>query len=387
MSKNFINFHILISHSPSCLNRDDMNMQKSAIFGGVRRVRISSQSLKRAMRKSNYYTDNIGKPSIRTRELGKLQTAYIKALEDRYSEGQIIQALEWISGKEGLTELSTKSVAVAPWVIEEVAYFCDLIANVGEDVDSKKLAKQIEKDARPLRIALANAVDIALSGRMATSGLMSNIDGAMAIAHSITTHAVDADIDWFTAVDDLVEMEMEQRVSGESVQGKGEQGAGHLDTQEFSSGVFYRYASLNLKQLQVALGLLVDMKDEETAASRKAALAIAKHVLHMMATVVPTAKQQSHAAYNLADFALVSFSDIPVSLANAFEEPVKAKNGFLIPSIDKLKNYWETVHSGYGLNESAAQFQLSQIESTTEPHCFTSLTELESWIEADAGQD
>jgi len=364
-----------------------MNMQKSAIFGGVRRVRISSQSLKRAMRKSNYYTDNIGKPSIRTRELGKLQTAYIKALEDRYSEGQIIQALEWISGKEGLTELSTKSVAVAPWVIEEVAYFCDLIANVGEDVDSKKLAKQIEKDARPLRIALANAVDIALSGRMATSGLMSNIDGAMAIAHSITTHAVDADIDWFTAVDDLVEMEMEQRVSGESVQGKGEQGAGHLDTQEFSSGVFYRYASLNLKQLQVALGLLVDMKDEETAASRKAALAIAKHVLHMMATVVPTAKQQSHAAYNLADFALVSFSDIPVSLANAFEEPVKAKNGFLIPSIDKLKNYWETVHSGYGLNESAAQFQLSQIESTTEPHCFTSLTELESWIEADAGQD
>ena len=46
--KNFINFHVLISHSPSCLNRDDMNMQKSAVFGGERRVRISSQSLKRA---------------------------------------------------------------------------------------------------------------------------------------------------------------------------------------------------------------------------------------------------------------------------------------------------------------------------------------------------
>ncbi|MBC8403351.1 MAG: type I-E CRISPR-associated protein Cas7/Cse4/CasC [Candidatus Marinimicrobia bacterium] len=387
MSKNFINFHILISHSPSCLNRDDMNMQKSAIFGGIRRVRISSQSLKRAMWKSNYYTDNIGKPSIRTRELGKLQPVYIKALEDRYTESQIIQALEWISGKEGLVALSTKSVAVAPWVVEEVAYFCDLIASVGEDADPKKLAKQISIDARPLRIALANAVDIALSGRMATSGLMSNIDGAMAIAHSITTHAVDADIDWFTAVDDLVEMEMEQRVGGESVQGKGEQGAGHLDTQEFSSGVFYRYASLNLKQLQVNLGLLADMKYEETAESRKAALAIAKHVLHMMATVVPAAKQQSHAAYNPADFALVTFSDIPISLANAFEEPVKAKNGFLITSIDKLKNYWETVHKGYDLNESAAQFQLGQIESTEEPHCFASLIELEEWIETNAGQD
>ncbi len=31
---NFINIHVLISHSPSCLNRDDMNMQKDAIFGG-----------------------------------------------------------------------------------------------------------------------------------------------------------------------------------------------------------------------------------------------------------------------------------------------------------------------------------------------------------------
>jgi len=49
MSKNFLNMHVLISHSPSCLNRDDMNMQKSAIFGGQRRVRISSQSLKRAV--------------------------------------------------------------------------------------------------------------------------------------------------------------------------------------------------------------------------------------------------------------------------------------------------------------------------------------------------
>ena len=60
---NFINIHVLISHSPSCLNRDDMNMQKDAIFGGKRRVRISSQSLKRAMRKSGYYAQNIGESS------------------------------------------------------------------------------------------------------------------------------------------------------------------------------------------------------------------------------------------------------------------------------------------------------------------------------------
>ena len=69
------------------------------------------------------------------------------------------------------------------------------------------------------------------------AGLMTTIDGALAVAHAITTHIVDADIDWFTAVDDLQEL-----------------GSGHLDTQEFSSGVFYRYASLNIKQLQENLG-------------------------------------------------------------------------------------------------------------------------------------
>jgi CRISPR system Cascade subunit CasC len=46
---------------------------------------------------------------------------------------------------------------------------------------------------------------------------MTSVDGAWAVAHAITTHAVDSDIDWFTAVDDLVA-------------DAGEIGAGHLNT-------------------------------------------------------------------------------------------------------------------------------------------------------------
>ena len=142
--KNFINFHVLISHSPSCLNRDDMNMQKTAFFGGHRRVRISSQSLKRAMRKSDYYMEKLGKPSIRTRELGKLQEKLLAELGGRYPEDVVIQALEWISGKEGLADVPVKGIAVAPWVIEEVAWFCEQIQKAGEDANKKKLQKQIE---------------------------------------------------------------------------------------------------------------------------------------------------------------------------------------------------------------------------------------------------
>jgi CRISPR system Cascade subunit CasC len=200
---------------------------------------------------------------------------------------------------------------------------------------------------------------------MATSGLMTTIEGALAVAHVITTHAVDADIDWFTAVDDLQEL-----------------GSGHLDTQEFSSGVFYRYASLNLKQLQMNLGLIPDIKSSETAESRKKALEIASHVLHMLTTEVPSAKQQSFAAHNLADLAMVSFSDIPVSLANAFEEPVKAGPGFIKPSVKAFHDYWQAIHSGYGLDERCAEFSINH----TPPVKITpkkTLENLKTWVRTD----
>jgi len=368
MNENFINFHILISHSPSCLNRDDMNMQKSAIFGGKRRVRVSSQSLKRTMRTSDYYREHLGEPSIRTNHLADFQHQAIAALSDRYDENLIKQAIDYISGKDSSAD-KAKDDAVAAWVLEEVAYFCDQIKKLeAEGVDAKKLQKLIEKDGLAFRQAMANGLDIALSGRMATSGLMSEIgkiDGALAVAHAITTHAVDADIDWFTAVDDLQDL-----------------GSAHLGTQEFSSGVFYRYASLNLKQLQVNLGLLPDIKAEETAVSRAKALDIAAHVLHLLATEVPSAKQQSFAAHNLADLALVSFSVQPVSLANAFEKPIQAdhKGGFREASLKELNAYWDKIHRGYGLHERCAEFSLETLSLPDSITAKPSLPELENWL-------
>lgn len=366
---NFVNFHVLISHSPSCLNRDDMNMQKTAVFGGVNRVRVSSQSLKRAMRTSDYYAAHLGQASVRTRDLARLKARYVEALKGRFDSERIARALEWMSGKEGIAD-GASGDAVAPWAVDEVAYFCTLLSEEGQDV--AKLEKRIEKDSQSFRSALSSAKDIALSGRMATSGLMSSlpVDGAMAIAHAITTHAVEPqDVDWFTAVDDLT-------------QDAGETGAGHLDTQQFSSGVFYRYASLNLKQLQVNLGLLADMKSAETDASRKQVLDIARHVLHMLATVVPSAKQQSFAAHNLADFAIVSFADQPISLANAFEQPVPRdrNGGYLKPSMLGLAEYWCRVNQAYDLQENARAFALDASVKLGTDSALDSLKALESWI-------
>ena len=45
-----IELHILQSFPVSCLNRDDVGAPKTATFGGATRARISSQSLKQAIR-------------------------------------------------------------------------------------------------------------------------------------------------------------------------------------------------------------------------------------------------------------------------------------------------------------------------------------------------
>lgn len=422
MNENFINFHVLISHSPSCLNRDDMNMQKSAIFGGKRRVRVSSQSLKRTMRTSEYYKEHFPEKSIRTRDMGLLiekLSEEITSIGYQVDRKWVEKAVQVFSSKsmvgddenddENIEDTNQdsqreepKKIAVAPWAVSEFKFIYDNLIRIyqqeltekenevlqkaiekenarkvskkkprksDEEIKDefllKRLKNELEADASALSKACGSAIDIALSGRMATSGLMTNISGSLAVAHAITTHAVDADIDWFTAVDDLQEL-----------------GSGHLDTQEFSSGVFYRYASLNLKQLQVNLGLLANIDAEESTESRNKALEIAAHVLHLLATEVPSAKQQSFAAHNLADVVLVNFSHQPISLANAFEKPVQAdpKGGFREASIHALNSHWEKLRKGYDLNDRSAEFALDAVTLPKDVLERSSLPELENWL-------
>ena len=157
MEKNFINYHVLISHSPSCLNRDDMNMQKTAIFGGKRRVRISSQSLKRTMRKSDYYAKNMGKESIRSRNLGLLKDNFLKELKGDYEEAIIHEALERFvktKSKNGSEDENTdesdntteKKLAVAPWITEEFKILCQTVRETrNEGLSDDEHQKTIQK--------------------------------------------------------------------------------------------------------------------------------------------------------------------------------------------------------------------------------------------------
>jgi CRISPR system Cascade subunit CasC len=429
IGKNFINFHVLMSHSPSCLNRDDLNMQKTAVFGGVNRVRVSSQSLKQAMRRSDYYKNNLGKPSFRTRDLGLAVEKLVESLKGEFEKELIKEAanrfvstqleIEEEDAEQNIEDAPVredvkgqkKKLAVAPWVIEEIKIMCQIIREVKkENLDDKerakalkkvgktvgkgsekrelivkdclalaldeKINKRLEERAGILRSAIGKAIDIAFAGRMATKGLMLPVDGALSMAHAITTHAVEPqDVDWFTAVDDLIE-------------DSGDTGAGHLDTQQFSSGVFYRYASLNLKQLQVNMGLLPNMNTEETAETRKRALEVAGHFFYMLATIIPTAKQHSFAAHNLADFAIVTFADQPISLANAFESPVarEKEGGYLIPSITTLNEYWRKMNNFYSLNEQAAVATSRAVKLSDNLKPCPTIKDLKEWVGGDGAE-
>ena len=54
----YVDFHILQTVPPSCVNRDDTGSPKTAVYGGAVRARVSSQAWKHAMR---------SKPLLRTR--------------------------------------------------------------------------------------------------------------------------------------------------------------------------------------------------------------------------------------------------------------------------------------------------------------------------------
>ena len=63
-----------------------------------------------------------------------------------------------------------------------------------------------------------------------------NFDATAQVAHAISTHAVENEYDYFTAVDDCAPED--------------NAGAGHLGTVEFNSSTLYRYATVNVEDLR-----------------------------------------------------------------------------------------------------------------------------------------
>ena len=79
-NRMYVDFHVLQTVPPSCVNRDDIGQPKTAVYGGTLRARVSSQAWKHAMRRKFlelFPEEQVGK---RTKKLVDFVAEYI-ALE------------------------------------------------------------------------------------------------------------------------------------------------------------------------------------------------------------------------------------------------------------------------------------------------------------------
>lgn len=331
----FLEFHLIQNFAPSNLNRDDTGAPKDAIFGGQRRARISSQCFKRAVRLAACEYELLPKANrgIRTKKLKQLLLERLvgRDVEETSAKIEVALAAAGLKLKEdGKTEyllfLGEGEVAAFAALIEQ--HWDELL--IGGDKKSKKDAKasmpaEIVKKAKNL-LDGGKAVDVALFGRMLADLPTVNQNAACQVAHAISTHRVEREFDYFTAVDDKGDAD--------------ETGAGMIGQVEFNSATLYRYAVLDLRQLLKNL-----QGDMELTLSAVEAFTRA------LALAIPSGKQNSFAAHNFPDFVgLCLRHATPLSLANAFEKPVvpRAEQALTEQSVERLAAYEGKLAAVYG---------------------------------------
>ena len=315
----YVDFHILQTVPPSCINRDDTGSPKTAVYGGVTRARVSSQAWKHAMRAA--FAENarldVGKRTKKVADLVKEQI--LPLAPDADADKLAKKALENAGIK--FDEKSKKDDTVT-----KALFFM----STAQAKALAELAVEGSADKKQYRDALkaAPSMDMALFGRMVADEPSLNYDAAAQVAHSISTHAVQNEYDYFTAVDDC--------------QAEDNAGAGHLGTVEYNSSTLYRYATVNVMELAGQLG---------AAQAAETVRAFGEAFLFSM----PTGKQNTFANRTLPDAVYVTLrEDQPVNLCGAFERAVpRSAQGYAAPSKAALAQYAQQMYSSFA--EAPAQ--------------------------------
>lgn len=296
----FLDIHAIQTVPPANINRDDTGSPKTAQYGGVTRARVSSQSWKRAIRK--YFNENgdLGNVGIRSLEIVKYVA---NKIVEKDSSISIEEAMLMAEKTINAAKISTKEQkAKALFFLSDKQAEKLAQASIDKVTDKKQLESILNDDI---------SIDIALFGRMVADNTILNEDASSQVAHAISTHAIQSEFDFFTAVDDLAPED--------------NAGAGMLGTVEYNSSTLYRYANVALYNFYSQLS-----DKEETINATK--LFVKSFVESM-----PTGKINTFANQTLPQAIVVSLrTDRPLNMVSAFEEPIKSDNGYVDKSIEKL---------------------------------------------------
>ena len=308
MNTLYLDLHVLQTVPPSCINRDDTGSPKTAIYGGVTRARVSSQAWKHAMR--NMFSDIFSQEQIGVRSKNIIDLIVEELEKIGYQGNREKKAAEALKNAGINLNKENKTDALFFMSRKQAKKLAELIST---DVQDKKTYK--------IALSECPSIDIALFGRMvASDNTTLGCEAAAQVAHSISTHEVRNEYDYFTAMDDLSETD--------------NSGAGHLGTVEFHSATLYRYATVNIYELKQHLGI-------ETP---QAVLGFVKAFLLSM----PTGKQNTFANRTVPDFAYITLrKDQPVNLAGAFEKPVYSEGGYSDKSVQALAAYAQKVYHSF----------------------------------------
>jgi len=326
------------------------------MMGGARRLRVSSQSLKRAWRTSDAFQKAFdGHLGIRTKEMG--WQVYLALKEGK-------KLVDVIKGDDAdpVNPLVGEKDAVA-WAQEIAGVFGKLkVPKEKENEDPEKKKKEslcVEQmvhfspeeiaaiDGLIARLAASgekpsgedldllrnqcSAVDIAMFGRMLAANPAFNKEAAVQVAHAISVHRVAVEDDYFTAVDDLN-------------RGEEDVGAGHVGQAEFAAGLFYAYLCINRDLLVENLGNDAALADRAIRALVEAAVKVG-----------PKGKQNSFASRAYASYLLAERGEEqPRSLSVAFLKPVSGDD-YLGNAIQALTRTRKNMEEVYGACADACQ--------------------------------
>lgn len=296
----YLDIHAIQTVPPSNINRDDTGSPKTAQYGGARRSRVSSQSWKRAMRK--YFYEHGAGDNVGVRTLNLVDYVHTKILD-------LKPDLEAEKAKElAASTLKGAGISLKDDKARALFFLGDKQANnlAQAALDGVKKKKDLQEILRD-----NPAIDIALFGRMVADDPSLNEDASAQVAHAISTHGVQTEFDFYTAIDDL--------------QAEDNAGAGMLGTIEYNSATLYRYANVAVHELNQQLG------------DKQVVVNTLKLFVEAFANSMPTGKVNTFANQTLPQLILVSIrNNRPVNLVSAFEMPVLADQGYVNESIDRL---------------------------------------------------
>jgi CRISPR system Cascade subunit CasC len=324
----FIQLHVLTAYPPSNLNRDDTGRPKTALLGDALRLRVSSQSLKRAWRTSEVFEAAVGGHlGTRTKMIG---TEVFNALINGGITDKL--AREWaraIAGQFGKLKADKKSETGEDLHIEQLAHISpEELASVSALAQAcvGRKSEPTAEELKLLRLPRA-AVDIAMFGRMLADTPAFNMEAAVQVAHAITVHKSAVEDDFFSAVDDLNK-------------GLEDKGAGHIGERGYGAGLFYLYVCINRELLQTNLG-------GDAALTAQALDAL----LHAITQVSPTGMQNSFGSRAYASYLLAEKGkQQPRSLVQAFLKPIKpyGDRDMLALAVDALTARCDNFDKVYG---------------------------------------